>query len=152
MYLFTVIIYDVYGCDTSEICFKHLWQPQKQQYEDTLDNNIGLQSDIKKTRHFSPNVQEEHPNVEAEHSSSLATSVPENNVGNMIMKTERGEDDNYQDYTEAEMDDTFDESALQDHDESGTDKVPIDSKGMFTFSISEQIFCSPCRYIIKRCY
>jgi len=51
----------------------------------------------------------------------------------MVVKAEEVnlelEDDSYQDYAEAELDEPFDESAYQDHDGAGADNFPTDSKG-----------------------
>ena len=46
----------------------------------------------------------------------------------------------YQDYAEAEIDEPFDESAYQDHDQDGAGAdFPTDSKGMWLFFL---LFCS----------
>jgi len=54
----------------------------------------------------------------------------------MVVKAEEVnlelEDDSYQDYAEAELDEPFDESAYQDHDGAGADNFPTDSKELLT--------------------
>jgi len=107
-------------------------RPSIQQHElkhesDGFDNNGGMKTKIKKSRP-SPNVGQAGP--------SSATEA--DNAGNMVVKAEEVnlevEDDSYQDYAEAELDDgTFDESAYQDHDGAGAEGFPTDSKGTCIF-------------------
>ena len=65
-------------------------------------------------------------------STSMEVSVPEENVEKMVVKTEQvsheSEDDDYQKYVEAEMNDQFDESNNQEHADAGTDNVPTEAE------------------------
>ena len=64
-------------------------------------------------------------------------AASDGNAGNMAVKAEEvtlvdsENDESYQDYAEAEIDEPFDESAYQDHDQDGAGAdFPTDSKGM----------------------
>lgn len=100
------------------------------QHEDSpFDNNgAGLQksSKSKKSRPAPNAVGQAGP-------SSAHTS--DGNAGNMAVKAEEvtlvdsENDESYQDYAEAEIDEPFDESAYQDHDQDGAGAdFPTDSK------------------------
>ena len=56
--------------------------------------------------------------------------MAEDNVEKMVLKAEEvnfeAEDNDYQDYTEGEMNDPFEDSTLQGHEEAETDNVPND--------------------------
>merc|ERR1712066_1172474 len=87
-------------------------RPSIQQHDsEGFDNNGGLKTKIKKSKP-SPNIGQAGP--------SSATEAEEVNL--------EIEDDSYQDYAEAELDEPFDESAYQDHDGAGADNFPTDSK------------------------
>ena len=128
---------------------------QKQQHENSFGNNVGLKSNIKKSRTSFPDVGN------GLSSSTMKVSVSEKNVDNMVVKAEQvgheSEDDDYQEYieaetdnqfhektdqehaeveiknafTEAEMEDPLDEGAYQNPDETETSNLSTDSKGMF---------------------
>jgi len=102
------------------------------QHEDSpFDNNgAGLQksSKSKKSRPAPNAVGQAGP-------SSAHTS--DGNAGNMAVKAEEvtlvdsENDESYQDYAEAEIDEPFDESAYQDHDQDGAGAdFPTDSKDL----------------------
>merc|ERR1711974_285343 len=98
-------------------------RPSIQQHDsEGFDNNGVLKTKIKKSKP-SPNIGQAGPSSAAE----------ADNAGNMVVKAEEVnleiEDDSYQDYAEAELDEPFDESAYQDHDGAGADNFPTDSKG-----------------------
>ena len=107
--------------------------PQKQS-EDSFGKGLGLKSTNKKPRASIANIRDRI-------SSSMEVFIPEDNFEKMVVKTEQvnheTEEHDYQDYTETEMVDPFEESTDQDHDKSGTDNSSTDSKGIsyliFTF-------------------
>jgi len=96
-------------------------RPSMQHESDGFDN--GLKVKIKKSKP-TPNVAQAGP--------SSAGAEAESAAGNMVVKSEEVtldvEDDSYQDYAEAELEEPFDESAYQDHDGTGADNFPTDSK------------------------
>ena len=103
-------------------------RPSMQHESDGFDN--GLKVKIKKSKP-TPNVAQAGP--------SSAGAEAESAPGNMVVKSEEVtldvEDDSYQDYAEAELEEPFDESAYQDHDGTGADNFPTDSKGTCDFCL-----------------
>ena len=120
----------------------------QQQNEESFDNNGSMKSKIKKSRP-SPTVQA------GPSSSSTAVSVPEDNSESMVVKAEEvnleTEDDSYQDYAEAELDEPFDESTYQDHDGAGADNFPTDSKGtsIFCFLLKNAARVVSCPFLFN---
>lgn len=98
-----------------------------QHSEDSFDNGNGQQksSKVKKSRPA--------PNAIGQAGPSSASDIAGRN--NMVVKAEEvnlidaEDDESYQDYAEAEIDEPFDESAYQDHDQDGAGAdFPTDSK------------------------
>ena len=115
-------------------------RPSMQHESDGFDN--GLKVKIKKSKP-TPNVAQAGP--------SSAGAEAESAAGNMVVKSEEVtldvEDDSYQDYAEAELEEPFDESAYQDHDGTGADNFPTDSKGTCDFCFGILEICIKWRHV-----
>jgi chemotaxis protein histidine kinase CheA len=89
---------------------------------ESFDNGLKM-----KTKKSKPNLPQAGPS-----SATRNETHHETGSGNMVVKAEEVnlevEDDSFQDYAEAELEEPFDESAYQDHDGTGADNFPTDSK------------------------
>ena len=136
---------------------------QDQQLEDNYENAVGIKSKIKKTRPLSPVAPKQQEsfknnvglkskikktktspsNVQAKLSTTSAgVPVPEKNAGKVVVKAEKVDfeagNDDYQDCTEGEMDDPFDDSNLQEHEKDETDNIPAEGAMDDPFNESTQ--------------
>ena len=104
--------------------------------QESFKNNVGLKSKIKKTKTSPSNVQAKLS------TTSAGVPVPEKNAGKMVIKAEKVDfeagNDDYQDYTEGEMDDPFEDSNLQEHDKDESDNIPAEGAMDDPFNESTQ--------------